>query len=73
MKVNADKRKVLVLGEERFGFEICLDGMWLEQVSEFKYLVCVLNESGAGDAKCNMEVTSKRKVAMPPGHCVGEV
>ena len=31
--------------------------------SEFKYLGCVLDESGTDEAKCSRKVTSGRKVA----------
>ena len=44
LKVNADKNRVMVLcGEEGLGCEIRLDGARLEQVSDLKYLGCVLN------------------------------
>ena len=50
LKVNAGKSKVMMLkGEEGLECEICGDGMLLEHVSEFKYLVCVLNESDADE------------------------
>ena len=48
LKVNASKRKVMGLGGEE-GLEcdeVCVDGMRLEHVSEFKYLGCVLEKSG---------------------------
>ena len=46
-KVNASKSKLMVLGgEERLECEVCVSGMRLEHVSEFKYLRCVLNELG---------------------------
>ena len=41
----------------------CVDGAQLEQVSEFKYLGCVLDESGKEEAECHMKVASERKVA----------
>ena len=51
LKVNAGKSKVMVLGgEERLGCEVCVDVIRLEHVSEFKYLGCVLDESGADEA-----------------------
>ena len=51
LKVNADKSKVMMLsGEEEFGCEVCLDGMQFRYVSKFKYLWCVLDESGTDDA-----------------------
>ena len=48
MKINAGKSKVMVLlgGEGGLECEVCGDGMRLEHVSEFKYLECILNESG---------------------------
>ena len=48
MKVNAGKSKVNVMnGEEGLECEVCIDGIRLEHVSEFKYLGCVLDEAGA--------------------------
>ena len=45
LKVNASKSKVMVLGgEEGLKYEVCMDEMQLECVSEFKYLGCVLDE-----------------------------
>ena len=35
----------------------------LEHVSEFKYLECVLDESGTDEAECSRKVVSLRKVA----------
>ena len=53
MKVNAGKRKVMVLnGEEGLECEVHVDGIHLEHVSEFKYLGCVLDESGTNGAVC---------------------
>ena len=50
LKVNADEIKVMVLnGEEGLECEGIVDGMLLEHVSEFKYLGCVLNESGTDE------------------------
>ena len=47
LKVNAGKSKVRVLKEEEgLECEVHLDGICLEPVSEFKYLGCVLDESG---------------------------
>ena len=44
LKVNAGKRKMMVLGgEEGLECEVCVDGIRLEYVSEVKYL-CVLEE-----------------------------
>ena len=40
-----------------------MDGARLEQMSEFKYLGCVLNESGTEEAECCRKVACRRKVA----------
>ena len=42
--------------------EVCIDGIRLEHVSEFKYFVCVLDESGPEEAECNRKVASVRRV-----------
>ena len=48
LKVNPGKSKVMLLGgEEGLECEICVDGIRLEHVSEFKYLGCVLDKLGA--------------------------
>ena len=52
LKVNAGKSKVIMLGgEEGLECEVCVDGICLEYVSEFKYLGCVLDESGTDEAE----------------------
>ena len=51
LKVDASKRKVHI------------DGIRLEDVSEFKYLGCVLDESGTDGAECSRKVASGRRVA----------
>ena len=43
--------------------EVHVDRIRLEHVSEFKYLGCVLDESGTDGAECNRKVVSGRKVA----------
>ena len=35
-----------------------MNGIYLEDMSEFKYLVCVLDESGTGDAEFCRKVMS---------------
>ena len=51
LKVNAGKSMVMILnGEERLKCEVHVNGIHLEHVSEFKYLGCVLNESGTDGA-----------------------
>ena len=39
-----------------------MDGIGLEHVSEFKYLGCVLDESGAYEAECSRKVASGRSL-----------
>ena len=54
LKASAGKSKVMVLnGKEGLQCEVHVDGIRVEHVSEFKYLGCVLNESGTGGAECN--------------------
>ena len=65
LKVNAGKRKVIVLGgEDGLECKVCVDGIRLEHVSEFKYLGCVLDESGTDGVECSKNVPSGRKVAV---------
>ena len=40
-----------------------MNGARFEQVSEFKYLRCVLNESGTDNGECCRKVASGRKFA----------
>ena len=64
LKFNAGNSKVMVLGgEERLEWEICVDGIRLKHVSEFKYLECVLDELGTDESECSRKVASGRKVA----------
>ena len=63
LKVNAGKSKVMLLnGEEGVECEVHVDGIRLEHVSEFKYLGCILNESGTDGAECSKKVASGRRV-----------
>ena len=50
-------------GEKGLECEVCVDGIRLEHVSEFKYLGCVLDESGTDEAECSRKVASGRRVA----------
>ena len=50
-------------GEEGLECEVCVDGIRLEHVSEFKYLGCVLDESRTYEAECSKKVASGRRVA----------
>ena len=47
----------------KLGYEIRVDGARLKQVSEFKYLGCVLNESVTYDAERRRKVASERIIA----------
>ena len=49
-------------GEEGLGCEVCIDGIRLEYVSKFKYLGCVLEESGIDEAECSRKVESGRRI-----------
>ena len=40
-------------GEEGLECEVHINGIRLEHVSEFKYLECVLEESGTDGAECS--------------------
>ena len=63
LKVNAGKSKVMVLGgEEGVECEVCVDEIRLEHVSEFKYLGCILDESGTDEVECSRKVVSGRRV-----------
>ena len=65
MKVNAYKSKVMVLnGEDRLECEVHVDRILLEHISEFKYLGCVLDESGIDGAECCWKVASGSRVAV---------
>ena len=61
LKVNASKSKVMVMyAEEGLEREVQVDLIRFEYVSEFKYLRCVLDESGT---EFSRTVASGRKVA----------
>ena len=63
LKFNVGKSKVMVLNEEEgLECEVHVDGIHLEHVSEFKYLGCVLDESGTDGLECNRKVASGRMV-----------
>ena len=64
LKVNAGKSKVIVLGGgEGLECEVCVDGIRSEHVSEFKYLVCILDELSSDEAECSRKVACGRRVA----------
>ena len=61
LKINAGKSKVIVLnGEEGLEYEVNVDWIRLEHVSEFKYLGSVLDESGKDGAECSRKVMSNK-------------
>ena len=41
---------------------VCIYGISLEHISEFKYLRCVLDQSGTDEAECSRKFVSGRKV-----------
>ena len=43
--------------------EVCVNGIRLEHISEFKYLSCVLDQLGTDEAECSRIMASERKVA----------
>ena len=64
LKINVDMSKMMVLNvEEILECEVSMNRARLEQVSEFKYLGCALDESSIDVAECRRKVTSGRKVA----------
>ena len=64
LKVNACKSKVMLMNrEEGFEFEVHIDGIRLVYVSEFKYLGCVLDESGTDVVECSRRAASGRREA----------
>ena len=59
---------MILNGEEGLESEVHVDGVHLEHVSEFKYLVCVLDESGTDGAECSRKVAcSEGGLLMPSG------
>ena len=50
-------------GEEGLECEVHVDGIRLKQVSEFKHLECVFNESHTDEAEYCRKVASGRRVA----------
>ena len=50
-------------GEEGLEWEVHVDRVRLEHVSEFKYLGCVLDQAGTDWAECSGKVASGRRVA----------
>ena len=54
----------MLLGrEDGLECQICVDGIRLKNVLEFKYLGCILDESPRDEAECSRKVTSEKSVA----------
>ena len=49
-------------GLEGLECKVCRNGILLEQVSQFKYLGCVLDKSGEDGEECCRKVVSRRVV-----------
>ena len=60
--VPCNSKVMLLGGEEGLTCEVCVDGIRLEHVSEFKYLRCDLDESGKDVAECSRKMASGRMV-----------
>ena len=58
-------------GEEGLEYEVYVDRIGLEHVSEFTYLGCVLDESSTDEAECRRKVATRRRVAGALGLCTG--
>ena len=54
-------------GEEELECEVCEDGIRSEDVSEFKYLGYVLNESAIDGAECRKKVEGERSAIIAIG------
>ena len=65
LKVYAGKSKVMN-GEEGLECEVHVDGVCLEQVSEFKYFGCVLDEAGTDGAECSKKVANATRSLVNP-------
>ena len=64
LKFNADKSKGIGLNKkEGLEYELCVDMMNLEYMSEIKYLEFVLDESGTYEAEFRGKVASGRMFA----------
>ena len=58
LKVNAGKRKNMVLNREvGLDGEVYVGWIPLEHFSEFKYLICVLDESGTVGGECSKKAS----------------
>ena len=55
-------KMIMLCGEEGSECEVCIDGIHLEHALEFKYLRCVLDESGTDEAEFSRKLLSGRRV-----------
>ena len=63
LKVNAGKSKVMLLdGEEGLECEVWVYGKRLAHFTKFKYLGCVLDESGTDEPECSRKMASVRRI-----------
>ena len=62
LNVNADKKMVLGWEEGLEWCEVYIDRISLEHVSEFKYLLCVLDDSGTNELEGSRRVVSGRRL-----------
>ena len=64
LKANADKSEVIVLnGKEELEYEVNVEWICLQHVSEFKYLGCVLDKSSTDEVECSKKVENWRRNA----------
>ena len=54
-------------GGKGLKYEVCVNEIRLEQVSEFKYWGCVLSESGIDEVDSSRKVSSERRLHVPLG------
>ena len=57
-------------GEEELECEFHVDVIYLEHVPEFKYLRCVLDESGTDGAECSREHGRREESCRPLVHAI---
>ena len=63
-KVNAGKSKMMVLNrKEELKCEVHVNGIYLDNFSEFIYLGYVLDETGMDGIECNRKMVSGKRVA----------
>lgn len=62
LKINMEKTKVMVVGEERICVGVEMDGTRLEQVSDFKYLGVHIQEDGRQVAELNDRISAAVKI-----------